>query len=194
MDAIKIETSSIVTAFQPRGVIGSKIGFGKKAQFMAELDAAVAAHDTSTERVPGQAFVRLGERANDMVTAGVGRRVDDPSAYAVRTHRGRCSAYLTRDYAEPVTGVACVVYSMAAYGLDPEVSKDEVATLEASGATHVLVAVIAFAGPASPLSPLRFVSNLAGGNKEAEVWTADEIRAKATEIYDYDCEWCAVAD
>ena len=158
------------------------------------MDAAVAAHDISTERVPGQAFVFLGERATDMVSAGVGKRVNNSRAYVVASHRGRCAAYLKREHAEPVTGVACVVYSMAAYGLDPEVSKDEVATLEACGATHVLVAVIAFAGPESPLSPLRFTSNLAGGNREAADWTADEIRAKATEIYDYDCEWCAVAD
>jgi len=37
-------------------------------------------------------------------------------------------------------------------------------------------------------------NDLAGGNKEALVWTADEIRAKATEIRAYDEEWAVVAD
>jgi hypothetical protein len=63
-----------------------------------------------------------------------------------------------------------------------------------SAITHVLVAVLAFAGPQSQLSPHRFAANLAGGNHEAQAWTADEIRAKAKDIMAYDNEWVTVAD
>ena len=192
MTNMKIGISSIVSAFQSEGVIGSKVTHSE--DFLAVLNQAVSDHDFAGERVPGQGFVHLGERVNSFVSAGVGRRVDDPSAYVVNTHRGRCTAYLKRGQAEPTSGCACVVYTIDAYRADPEVSADEGYLLYRDGVTHVLVAVLAFAGPQSPLSPIRFTSNLAGGNKEALVWTADEIRAKAKEIYDYDSEWCAVAD
>jgi hypothetical protein len=56
------------------------------------------------------------------------------------------------------------------------------------------VAVLAFAGPKAPLPPIRLVHNLAGGNKEAATWTADEIRAEAVEIRAYDETWAVVAD
>jgi hypothetical protein len=55
------------------------------------------------------------------------------------------------------------------------------------------VAVIASSGPESPLSPWRFVSNLAGGNREALDWTADEIRQKAQDVRDYWSEYEVVA-
>jgi len=58
----------------------------------------------------------------------------------------------------------------------------------------VLVAVLAFAGPKAPLTPHRLVKNLAGGNKEALLWSADEIRAKCAEAAGYWDEWCVVAD
>lgn len=192
MTNMKIGFSNIVSAFQSEGVIGSRVE--DPAAFLDVLSKAVMDYDFTQGKVPGQGFVHLGDRVNSFVSAGVGKRVDDPSAYVVQTHRGRCTAYLKRTYAEKVTGCACIVYTMDAYKGDPEVSAEEVASLEATEATHVLVAVLAFAGPESPLSPFRFTSNLAGGNKEAQVWTADEIRAKAKEIYDYDTEWCAVAD
>jgi hypothetical protein len=46
----------------------------------------------------------------------------------------------------------------------------------------VLVAVLASDGRKATLSPYRFVMNLAGGNRSALAWTADEIRAVAREI------------
>lgn len=51
-----------------------------------------------------------------------------------------------------------------------------------------------FAGPKAPLTPHRLVANLAGGNRAALVWTADEIRAEAMASNEYDREWCVVAD
>ena len=71
-------------------------------------------------------------------------------------------------------------------------SPEEVAAL--GNATHVVVAVLGFAGPNPPLSPYRFVSNLAGGNNEALTYTADDMRRMAKDIKAYDDEWCVVAD
>ena len=128
---MKIWNSDIVTAFKSGGVIGSKVE--DHACFLDVLSKAVADYDFTQGKVPGQGFVHLGGRVNSFVSAGVGKRVDDPSAYVVRTHRGRCTAYLKRVYAEAVTGCACVVYTMEAYKSDPEVSANEVALLEELG-------------------------------------------------------------
>jgi hypothetical protein len=111
-----------------------------------------------------------------------------------REHRGVVSAYLRREFAAPVTGCALVVYTRKAYFQDPDVTPAEAARIDALDPTHVLVAVLAFAGPKSPLPPYRLVWNLAGGNNEALLYTADEIRAKAKEAIDYDNDWSPVAD
>jgi len=63
-----------------------------------------------------------------------------------------------------------------------------------SDATHVVVAVLAAAGPKPPFSPFRLVANLAGGNNEAKKWTADEIRLTAVGVLAYDENWVVVAD
>lgn len=88
------------------------------------------------------------------------------------------------------------MYTAEAYLSDPDVAGDEaeVRRIQRSGCTHVLVAVLASAGPKSPYSPERFVSNLAGGNKEALTWSAEEIRQKAAEVTAYAREWSVVAD
>lgn len=190
---IKIALANIVTAFDEK-TIGSKVTH--PVQFGLILSTAVVGFDFGAQRVPGQGFINLPAEANAYVAAGVGKRLDDETAYVVRLHRGRCSAYLKREHAAPVDGVAAVVYTVAAYLADPDVAGDaaEVERITRENPTHVLVAVLAFAGPQAPLPPIRFVHNLAGGNKEALTWTADEIRAKATEIRAYDEQWVGVAD
>lgn len=91
-----------------------------------------------------------------------------------------------------------VVYTREAYLADPDLQQpeeaEERARIEASDATHVIVAVLAFAGPKSPLPPNTFLHNLAGGNHEALSWTADEIRSTAQQVKAYWNEWCVVAD
>lgn len=130
------------------------------------------------------------------MSAGVGRKMADEASYVLRSWRGSVGAYLRREYAAPVESLAVVVYTTDAYLSDPDVAGDtrEVERVKASGCTHVIVAVLAAAGPKAPLSPGRLVSNLAGGNKDALAWDADTIRAKARQSVAYHDEWDVVAD
>jgi hypothetical protein len=196
-----IVPSNICSAFAPSGVIGSKVS--NQAEFLRVLHAAVATHDFSADRIPGQGFIQIPE-AIPFVSAGVGKPRLNPEDYVLREYRGRVSAFLKREFAASVEGCAAVVYTMQAYLADPDVTPDEVKRITtesllqaedvASKDVYVLVAVLAVAGPSSQLGPHRFTANLAGGNKEAQVWTADEIRAKAREIMAYENEWATVAD
>lgn len=147
-----------------------------------------------------QAFIMLPKSACSMVYPGVGRRTKNELDYIVRSHRGHVDAYLRR-YSSgsgdiPVDNVAVIVYTREAYLVDPDVLADEVelARVTASNATHVLVAVLAFAGPKAPVCPYRFVANTAGGNNAYLAMTGDELRALAREVIAYDDEWCVVAD
>lgn len=184
-----------------QGGVGSRI---KDVQaFEAALSDAVAAFDFTTAnpgvRTEGQGFLRLDSAASTC-SAGVGRPVDDPAAYVLRSHRGKVSAYLRREHAVDAETLAVVVYTGPAYlaALDNPDTPEAVATAEraafaASGATHAVVAVLAGAGPEA-LSPGRLVSNLAGGNADAETWDAETIRAKAREAIAYASDWDVVAD
>jgi hypothetical protein len=188
---MRIISSSICTAHEPR-VIGSKVIDPRG--FMAALEAAVAAHNFAADRFPGQALISV-PAAIPFVSSGVGRPKPDPSAYTLKLYRGTVSAYLKREHAAPVEGLACVVYTRDAYLNDPDVQTEERERLTAdSSVTHVLVAVLAEAGARSQLSPYRFAHNLAGGNREAQLWSADEIRAKARDIIEYAGQWATVAD
>ncbi|MGE3483453.1 MAG: hypothetical protein AB7L09_01850 [Nitrospira sp.] len=171
--------------------------------FHAALTAAILAFDFTTNnpsvRTEGQGFLRL-DHAAATCSAGVGHPVDSDDAYVIRQWRGKRKAFLRREYAAPVESLAVVVYSRAAYlsALDnpdtpAELAESERVTLEESDATHVVVAVLAGAGPES-LSPSRLVSNLAGGNADALTWSGDEIRAKARDAQKYADEWETVAD
>lgn len=197
MTHVNLTRANILTAFEAT-TVGSKV-LAHKA-FEAVVSEAVASFDFTAANpkvtTPGQGFIPLPESARELVSAGVGRHVNDPHAYVLRSWRGHVGAYLKREHAAPTEGVAVVVYTTAAYLSDPDVAGDarEVARVEQSGATHVIVAVLAFAGPAAPLSPGRLVSNLAGGNKDALAWDADTIRAKARESAAYHAEWGVVAD
>lgn len=184
--------SNIVTALD-NAAIGTRVT--NEVGFMDVTDRAIAGCDFAAQRVPGQAFIPCNDLAPHL-SAGVGRRTTNPDDYVVRLHRGRVDAYLRRERAVPCEGAAIIVYTRDAYLADPDVQKDEAerTRIEASDASHVLVAVLGFAGPNAPLSPYRLVANLAGGNKEAALWTADEIRARAEASLAYDADWVVVAD
>jgi len=193
-DVGSIELASIVTAFDDV-TIGSKVT--NSEGFFDILIEAVRDTDFEDQRVPGQAYIPLPEDTCDFVSAGVGRHTDNPEDYIKHLYRGQVKLFLSRQQAVPVESVAAVVYTREAYLSDPDVASkaEEVARLYSiPEATHVLVAVLASAGPRSPLSPGRLVHNLAGGNKEAMEWSADEIREKAKESSSYYGEWGTVAD
>ena len=172
-------------------VIGTRVV--NRADFLALVNDTLKLHNTSSDRTEGQHFVRLPEEAVGMVSSGVGRVEGHPvEHFIVREHRGEVNAYLHRAHAAEADGVAAVIYTLDAYKADPEVKMEE----ESFGddVSHVIVAVLAFAGPQSPLTTHRFVSNLAGGNNEAKLWSGDEIRDKASYIKQYWAEWRVVAD
>lgn len=182
--------SNICSAFEPTGVIGSKVI--DHAGFSRVLQTAVDAHDFTQGRVPGQGFIPL-PAALPFVSAGVGHPTENPGDYVMRLYRGRVTIFLRREHAAAVESCAAVVYTKLAYLSDPDVTSEEAARIT-DPVTHVLVAVLASAGPRSELGPYRFAANLAGGNHEAQRWTADEIRAKAKAVVEYDDQWTTVAD
>jgi len=184
------QVCNICSAFNP-STIGTKVT--NPLKFLGILKDALAQYDASKDRVPGQHFVVLPETVLEFVSAGVGHRTANVQDYNLREHRGIVSAFLKRELAEKATGCAVVLYTLEAYKNDPEVDMSEVANFHPE-TTHVVVAVLAFAGPRSPLSPGRFVSNLAGGNLEALTYSGDDIRRMAKEINDYQNQWATVAD
>jgi hypothetical protein len=188
---IKIIPSSIVTAFSTK-TIGSKVVDSLK--FEGFLEKAILQHDVTKDKVTGQHFLPLPNEAFETVSAGVGVRTDNLEDYILREYRGQVDVYLKRELVAPVESLAAIVYTVEAYLADPDVRPEEAVLIKDAGATHMLVAVLASAGPRAPLSPKRLVHNLAGGNKEALAWTADEIRTKAAETKTYHDQWCVVAD
>lgn len=193
-DLPALDISNILTAFD-KEVIGSKVT--KPVRFINALRKKIVETDFDAQRVPGQAYFPLPEGV-DYVSCGVGRGTGNPEDYVIRKHRGNVGLYLKREHAAKTKDLAVVVYTKEAYVNDPDVQEDpnELQRAEDSPADYFLVAVLASAGEASPLTPGRFVRNLAGGNKEALDWTADEIHEKAQEIVSYydDDGWMTVAD
>lgn len=181
--------SDILTAFNA-APIGTKVI--DHPAFVETAVRAIEAHDFTQDRVPGQGFIVCPE-AMPFVSAGDGLRTDNPTDYHPALHRGQVSLYLNRERAGETKFCALVVYTTEAYLADPEIEPPEAARIREAGATHVLVAVIASSGPEAPLTPYRFVSNLAGGNREALVWTADEIRHKAGQVHEYWSQYAVVA-
>lgn len=104
--------SNICSALTP-SAIGTRVL--KETAFLKALLAAAANHDTSTDRIPGQSYIQIPESAHDTVSAGVGKRSQDPNDYVVRTHRGQVNLYLKREKATAVEGLAAIVYTREAY-------------------------------------------------------------------------------
>ena len=195
---MKIINANALQAYKGAAV-GSRVLYD--LPFNEGLFTAVKDHDPSVDRVAGQHFIVLPEELYDTVSAGDGRRTDNPNDYVVRSHRGEVGLFLKRLQAGATNFLAVVVYTIEAYIADPDVIADAdelVRVIRAKwhdhGTSHVLVAVIASSAPQAPLTPYRLVKNLAGGNNEALVWSADEIREKARASATYWDEWCVVAD
>jgi hypothetical protein len=188
---INVVASNIVTAFDEM-TVGTKVI--DKVAFNLLARSSVARHDFSLDRVPGQGLVQCNE-AIAFVSGGVGPRSDNQFDYLIRRYRGEHMLFLRRHNAALVESIDLVVYTERAYLSDPDVTDLERYRIKSLEASHVLIAILASCGgQKSVLSYDRFVKNLAGGNKEALGWTADEIRSKAKEVAEYNSKWCVVSD
>ena len=186
--------SNTLSAFSS-ATIGSKVV--DKEAFTTALSKVVDNFDMNIVHVEGQYMVHLPESSWSTVSAGIGHRSDNPNDYVVRMHRGQPGMFLRRELAVTIEGLHAVVYTREAYLKDPDVmsNPNEIARIEScSWATHIVVAILAFAGPQAPLTPYRLAHNLAGGNNEVDTWTKDDIVAKAHESIKYWDEWAVVAD
>jgi hypothetical protein len=164
MSQIKLGVSNICTAFKDTA-IGSKVT--DVNSFLEHLIPAIQNHDTSKDRASGQHFIVLHD-ARECVSAGDGLKSNNPDDYIVRVHREGPKMFLKRERAGKTNFLAVVVYTREAYIADPDMTPEELEELEILDpwATHFVVAVIASSGPSSPVTPGRFVHNLAGGNNE----------------------------
>jgi len=194
-EPMKFAFANILTAMDDR-TIGSKVG--NPRGFLQALETAVENHDTSRDRAPGQHFVvmPMDAVAAGEVTCGIGHRTENPDDFVLRNHRGNVSAFLRREHALPVTFLASIVYTREAYMEDPDVADSEGVTI-AEEATHVIVAVLASAdGVPNPLprGTYRLAHCLAGGNKEAEAWSLEEVKQMCADSVAYEDKFCVVAD
>ena len=185
---MNINVSNVCHAFDSCAV-GSRVSDATK--FLRTLETAIPTAKFSEK---GTALIEL--YCLDAVSGGVGKQSSDPDHYRCRVHRGRVSAYLRREYAAPVESLSAVVYTTAAYLSDPDVQADPEELERAKGFEegYVIVAVLAQAGPSAPVTPYRFVHNLAGGNIEYEAKHKDELIALAMASLEYHNEWSVVAD
>lgn len=209
---IDIGISNIVTAFDEM-TIGSKVlckmtFLDIVAHAIDETDFSLTVNEDGSEKEPGQAVIDLPQEGQRSVlpylSAGVATRSDDdqPHDFVIRKYREGCKMYLKRSVALaqgrcPVSSCRVVVYTREAYLNDPDVQKnaEEHTRIKDSDYTHVLVAVLASTGDKkSPLSPFRFVHNLAGGNNEAAKYSVETIRKMSKEIIEYSNTYIAVAD
>lgn len=195
MAEVKLAIADIVTAFSPE-TIGTKVV--DRDRFLGLLTEAINGHDFTADTPTGQGFLQLTEKAVNVVSCGVGQRTAVPADYHPRLYRGVVSLFLNREKAAKAESVAAVVYTADAYLVDPDVKgTDEEQRIRESGATHVLVTVLASVGPRPPVSSDRFVKNLAGGNRRyspLEGYTFEKAIAEAKAVAVYHDEWCTVAD
>ena len=166
-----------VAAIEQGHAVGSRVL--NHLDFLSHVAHAIKAHDFSRDRIPGQGFLVLPETVFEHVSAGDGEhRFDDLDDYILANHRGQVGCYLKREHAGETTTCAVVVYTREAYLADPEVSVSLPEEVE-----YVVVAVLASVSKDAPLTCERFVANLAGGNREALAWTANEIREMAQKVH-----------
>ena len=194
---IKVINSNIVTAFEEK-TIGSKVIDTNVFGFL--LNKAIEEHDFSRDKTPGQGMLDLTMSISlpvlqSCVSGGIGKKTDNISDYIIRIYRGNPCLFLKRDKSEPVTSVRVLVYTKEAYINDPDVINDpeESKRIIGSDCTHVLVAVFAEV-VSSVVSPFRFVANLAGGNRDYEKMTKEELVELAQKVKQHTEQWSTVAD
>ena len=161
-----IGISSIVRCFDET-CVGTKVT--NREAFMTALEQALKRHDSKKDEQPGQHCIDL-PGTEGFLSGGVGHHTSLSEDYVVRFWRRELNHYLRREKAEPVTGALVVVYNREAFGKDPEVNGAAFAeAFPTEDVTHCIVAILGFAGPKSPVSPIRFTMNLAGANNEYDI-------------------------
>ena len=210
----KFGIPAYLSAFGNR-TIGSKVT--DHEQFFAILEAAIHDYEPKENEVEGQMFVHLPQEAYDTVSTGEGLRegTDPEEDYVTRGHRGRADAYLKRQFAAKCIFLAVGVYTAEAFYKDPDVKKMGLAPkdFEKCGEGRLndlapawyITCVIASGGPEAPLSPRRFVANLAGGNNAysydaltssmgGAVTGLMRVMDEAEKIQEHDDIWATIAD
>ena len=117
----------------------------------------------------GQGFVPMPDSVKGFVVPGAAKRnLLSEKTGIIRNHRGEDILCVDRSKVDvgEADSVAAIVYTMQAFLNDPEngLSSEEKTQLLNGEFTHVLVTTLAFKGPKSPLTPHRFMHNVAGGN------------------------------
>lgn len=181
-----------------------------KGAFMAALEGALESYDRSGDETPGQHFITLPAGAHSLVSCGDGLvpvEEVDPNPFVVREWRGENEEFLKRRYAAKVTGVAVVLYTTEAYlaDKDPSLTEEEKQRVQETGASHVVVAVLAFGGPPPRYtlksgrtigltSPTRLEKNMSGANSDYADMTDDEKEEARRVTANRWAEWRTVAD
>ena len=185
---INIYVHPIASSQMSAGAVGTYV-----QEPMALYEAVVAAIETYVFPEDGQAVISLPKEVCGIVLPGVARRTDRPEDYKNVFYRGKMEQFLDRRKVElpSLDEVAVVVYTAEAFLADPQTSDEEKAGFIKAGFTHCWVTTRA--GPKGPVTPWRFVVNLAGGNAAYETMTKDALVEMAKEIEAYESEWCVVA-
>ena len=110
------------------------------------------------------------------------RRLLTPETGIVRTYREEDALYIDRTKVDlgQCDNVYAIVYTSGAWNRDPEVSEAE--KVAAEGYKHVLVTTLGNRGPVPPVSPHRFMHNVAGGNARWSLFFGTDIQKKAEEF------------
>lgn len=158
----KFHVSDICSAFQYK-TIGTKVD--RAAGFEEALKEALEHYQMPQS---GQGFIALPS-AIEFVSCGVAKLSDcvGPEDFVIRRHRDKWSLFAKRHLAAETESLHVVLYTKDAYLADPDVNPREKNLLEGTKKiTHIIVAVIAGAGPKPPLPPNTLLHNIAGGNNE----------------------------
>lgn len=187
-----IAYANIIRCFDEK-CVGSRVV--DKEQFLVHLlDGVGQTRFPEDGPEKGKAMVIFPPHAHYTVLAGDGEKSGDPEDYVVRAWRGDIGHYLKREKRGPVRFLGAVVHTLEAYLRDPELTREEAERVKKSGASHILVAVIAASGPGAPLTADRLVKNLAGGNDSAMKWDKRRIHQECSRSVDYWSKYWVVAD
>lgn len=172
---VKFAIGSELTAFQPTGVVGSKVL--DHAAFLSALEKAVVELDWSKCETRGQGFVVLPESLHSAVSCGEAKIAGLTKADLHPVlYREEWELFADRAKAAPVNFLGVGVYDLQAWNDDPQVIERGDA-LAAGSATHVIVYVIA-ACVGNAVSSHRLVRNLAGGNNAYKLDGTDKNDAE----------------